>query len=232
MLSSTAIAIKGISEEPADEAGPALPYRANSVDEGDNTSNLAEIETLGLRCKEGDANAWSSLFPLVWPLLVRFVHRLYHALDEQDAEDVAQVSLEAAIKGIDTFSRRGLFRAWLFGIASQQARTLYRRKAAAKRGLTLLAPMSAANDRRDDRAISPAEALAASDRLTILHKALDELSEDDRDLVHLHFFGELTFKEIGTVRNLNPKTVCTRLTRCKGKLLNALRRSNLTRADG
>lgn len=91
--------------------------------------------------------------------------------------------------------------------------------------------MSAATDRRDERAISPADAVAANDRLTILYKALEELSDGDRDLVQLHFFGELTFREIGLVRNLNPKTVCTRLTRCKAKLLNALLRSNLRRAD-
>ena len=83
-------------------------------------SKLAEIERLGERCKDGDASAWTALFPMVWPVLVRFINRLYHSLDEQDAEDVAQASLQAAIKGIHTFSGDGLFRAWLFGIASQR----------------------------------------------------------------------------------------------------------------
>jgi DNA-directed RNA polymerase specialized sigma24 family protein len=58
------------------------------------------------------------------------------------------------------------------------------------------------------------------------------LPEEDRDLVHLHFFGELTFKEIGAVRRMNPKTVYTRGSRSKAKLLDLLIRSNLTRADG
>lgn len=193
---------------------------------------LSEIERLGERCREGDASAWTSLFPIVWPVLVTFVNRLYHSLDEQDAEDVAQASLEAAIKGIHTFSGDGLFRAWLFGIASQQARTLFRRKSASKRGLTLLVPISASTDRRDETAKSPSDATAESDRATILHRALEQLPEEDRDLVHLHFFGELTFKEIGTVRRMNPKTVYTRISRSKAKLLDLLIRSNLTRADG
>ena len=193
---------------------------------------LAEIEQLGERCKEGDASAWTALFPIVWPVLVRFVNRLYHSLDEQDAEDVAQTSLEAAIKGIRTFSGEGLFRAWLFGIASQQARALFRRKSAFKRGLTLLVPITESTDRSDETTTSPAEATAESDRATILHRALEQLSEEDRDLVHLHFFGELTFKEIGAVRKMNPKTVYTRVSRSKAKLLDLLIRSNLTRADG
>jgi RNA polymerase sigma-70 factor (ECF subfamily) len=195
-------------------------------------SNLSEIERLGERCKDGDAGAWTALFPMVWPVLVKFVNRLYHSLDEQDAEDVAQTSLQAAIKGIHTFSGDGLFRAWLFGIASQQARALFRRKSAFKRGLTLLVPISPSTDRSDETTKSPSDATAENDRAIILHRALEQLPEDDRDLIQLHFFGELTFKEIGAVRGMNPKSVYTRVSRCKAKLLDLLIRSNLTRADG
>jgi RNA polymerase sigma-70 factor (ECF subfamily) len=195
-------------------------------------STLAEIERLGERCRDGDGSAWTALFPIVWPVLVRFINRLYHSLDEQDAEDVAQVSLEAAIRGIQSFSGDGLFRAWLFGIASQQARTLFRRKSAFKRGPTLLVPISQSTDRTDDSAKSPSDATAENDRATLLHRALEQLPEEDRDLVHLHFFGELTFKEIGEVRKMNPKTVYTRISRCKAKLLDLLIQSNLTTANG
>jgi RNA polymerase sigma factor (sigma-70 family) len=195
-------------------------------------SDIAEIERLGVKCKEGDATAWTVLFPLVWPVLVRFVNRLYHALDEQDAQDVAQATLEAAITAIPTFSRRASFRAWLFAIASRQAHTLFRRKSATKRGLTLLVPISESTDRADESAKSPAETTAENDRAAILHRALEKLPEHDRDLVHLHFFGELTFREIGIVRQMNAKTVCTRVTRAKAKLLDILIQSNLTRADG
>ncbi len=193
---------------------------------------LDQIERLGQRCKEGDLAAWEALFPMVWPVLVIFINRLYHALDEQDAEDVAQTSIEAAIKGIDSFSGEGAFRAWLFGIASQQARTLYRRKSAAKRGLRLVVPIGDSTEQKDGTAKSPADATAENDRAAILHRALEQLPEDDRDLVHLHYFGELTFREIAVVRSMNPKTVCTRLTRCKAKLQALLVRLNLTRADG
>ncbi|MFL6569970.1 MAG: RNA polymerase sigma factor, partial [Chthoniobacterales bacterium] len=127
---------------------------------------------------------------------------------------------------------RGLFRAWLFGIAAQQARSMFRKKTAAKRGLTLLVPMGGSFERADDKATSPADALAVLERTRILHRAIDELPDDDRDLVHLHYFAELTFAEIALARNMNPKTVCTRLTRCKVKLLNLLEKSNLTTVDG
>lgn len=194
-------------------------------------SKFDEIERLGRRCKENDLAAWSLLFPKIWPVLVTFVHRLYHSFEQQDAEDVAQASIQAAIRAIGTFSEKGLFRAWLFGIAVRQAATFYRASSAKKRGAQLLVPSNTFEDQKDE-ARSPAEISAANDRAAILHRAINQLPEADRDLVHLHFFGELTFREIAEARNMNPKTVCTRLTRCKERLLVALARFNLTKSDG
>lgn len=219
----------GYSDVEAESAPiPLRPWQGQVVID----AKLSEIEQLGERCKGGDARAWTALFPVVWPVLVRFINRLYHSLDEQDAEDVAQTSLEAAIRGIRSFSGDGLFRAWLFGIASQQARALFRRKSALKRGPTLLVPLSHFTDRTDPASKSPSEVTAENDRATILHRALEQLSEEDRDLIHLHFFGERTFKEIGEARKMNPKTVYTRVSRSKAKLLDLLIRSNLTTANG
>ena len=190
-----------------------------------------EIEALGRRCKEGDFAAWSLLFPKIWPVLVRFVHRLYHSFEQQDAEDVAQASIEAAIRSIDTFLETGLFRAWLFGIAVRQAATFYRSSSAKKRGTRLLVPFDNCENQEDD-AKSPADVSAENDRAAILHRAISQLPESDRDLVHLHVFGELTFREIAEARNMNAKTVCTRLTRCKEKLVVSLARFDLTKSDG
>ena len=208
-------------------SSPSFKARTRSSDE-----RLSEIESLGNRCREGDISAWTCLFPLVWPVLVRFVHRLYHSFDEQDSEDVAQAALEAAIRGIYTFTGRALFRAWLFGIAAQQANTFFRRKSAAKRGFAVVVPFDRSIELRDSDEKSPAEITARNERAAILHRAIAELPEDDRDLVQLHYFGELTFKEIGELRDINPKTVCTRFSRSKARLLDLLIRSNLTKADG
>jgi RNA polymerase sigma-70 factor (ECF subfamily) len=232
MLSIAARILPGIASASAVDAESNAPRLRMESTESAGASVLPQIEDLGQRCKEGEFAAWTELFPLVWPSLVTFINRLYHSLDQQDAEDVAQTSIEAAIQGIDDFSGEGVFRAWLFGIASRQARALFRRKSAAKRDVALLVPISDARDRIDPAAKSPADATAETDRAAILHRALEQLSEDDRDLVQLHYFGELTFKEIAGVRRMNPKTVCTRITRSKQKLLDLLIRSNLTRADG
>lgn len=194
-------------------------------------TKFEEIEALGRRCKDGDLAAWSLLFPKIWPVLVTFVHRLYSSFEQQDAEDVAQASIEAAIRAIDTFSGTGLFRAWLFGIAVRQAATFYRSSSAKKRGARLVVPFLEVDDHKDDGK-SPADVSAENDRSAILHRAINQLPEADRDLVHLHFFGELTFREIAEARKMNPKTVCTRLTRCKARLLVLLSRFDLTEADG
>lgn len=212
------------------EAGDEATAVANPVMA--ERSRLEEIEMLGRRCAAGEFDAWDALFATAWPVLVTFVHRLYRSFDEQDAEDISQAALEAAIRGIHTFTGKGLFRGWLFGIAAKQAATFHRRRSARKRGIALMVPLHETIDPGDDETQSPAEISAASDRAGILHQALDELEEVDRDLVHLHFFGELTFKEIAAIRKMNAKTVCTRLTRAREKLLVILARFNLTNADG
>src|SRR5688572_30124348 len=129
-------------------------------------SKLDEIEALGRRCKDGDLAAWGLLFPKIWPLLVTFVHRLYYSFDQQDAEDIAQASIQAAIRAIGSFSEKGLFRAWLFGIAVRQAATFYRASLAKKRGAQLLVPFNDVHDCTDE-AKSPAELSAESDRAEI-----------------------------------------------------------------
>ena len=214
-----------------------LPHQADQtepdeVDTPRDDDKFARIEALGARCRHGDADAWDALFPIVWPVLVTFVHRLYRSFDEQDAEDIAQASLEAAIGGIATYCGRGGFRAWLLGIASRQAATLHRGRSARKRGLNLQVPLDPSSDHRDDAAKSAAEISAENDRSAILHGALAQLGDFDRELVHLHFFGGLTFEEIGKAQNMNPKSVCTRLTRCKRQLLALLKRSQLTSSNG
>lgn len=227
-------------------APEARPFRANGFDSSPKVAprpiedvpspatagpKFDEIEVLGRRCKNGDVAAWSLLFPKIWPVLVTFVHRLYHSFGQQDAEDVAQASIKAAIEAIDSFSGQGLFRAWLFGIAVRQAATFHRCQSAKKRGAHLLVSLDNCED-HEDGGKSPADFSAENDRAAILHRAISRLSESDRDLVHLHFFGELTFREIAEARNMNAKTVCTRLTRCKEKLLASLSHFDLTNADG
>lgn len=129
-------------------------------------------------------------------------------------------------------TRRGLFRAWLFGIAAKQASTFHRSKSARKRGRALQVPLDQLPDNVDPHGRSPGEISAENERAAILHRAIENLGELDRQLVHLHFFGELTFEQIGRATNMNPKSVCTRLTRCKRQLEMLLKRSNLTSCDG
>lgn len=207
-----------------------LPEETTKVE---SNPALAEIERLGQRCLAGEIEAWDQLFPRVWPMLVTFVHRLYGSFDEQDAEDVAQAALESAMRSVRTCTGRGLFRGWLFGIAARQASNFHRARTAQKRGAERMVPLSENHyDQRDDRAASPCEASSARDRAAILQRALEELPDEDRELIQLHFFAELTCEEIGQARRLHPKAVASRLHRSRQALLVLLRRLHLTSHDG
>lgn len=208
------------------------PWLANGVEPAPRGAALDDIELLGRRCRAGEVAAWEELFPRVWPVLVTFVHRLYGRFERADAEDVAQLTLEAALRSARSFSGRGSFRGWLFGIATRQASNHHRVLGAAKRGAARLEPLGDETDAPAAEGLTPAEALSARERAEILDRALLELPASDRELVQLRFFGDLTCEEIGQLCQLNAKTVATRLHRARQALLVLLRRHHLTSHDG
>ncbi|MBS0658530.1 MAG: sigma-70 family RNA polymerase sigma factor [Verrucomicrobia bacterium] len=221
-------------------AAPALtplaaffePWWSPNATERAGDRALDEIEALGLRCRAGEAAAWEELFPQIWPLLVRFVHRLYGSFEAADAEDVAQLTLEAAMRSAGTFSGRGPFRGWLFGIAARQASNHHRALTATKRGAGRVEPLNLEVELHASTQPAPDEILSARERAEILHEALEDLPPTERELIQLRFFGDLSCEEIAQVCRLHPKNVATRLHRARRALLVHLRRRHLTRHDG
>jgi RNA polymerase sigma-70 factor (ECF subfamily) len=59
-----------------------------------------------------------------------------------------------------------------------------------------------------------------------LETALDELSDSERELVHLWAWEQLEPREIAVVIDATPNAVSLRLTRVKQKLANSLQRQN------
>ena len=81
-----------------------------------------------------NAEVWARFVERYRPLILAAVSR--HGIPGQDAEDVAQASLETFFRayGEGQYDReRGRLRAWLFGIVHSQARTWRRRARAAPR---------------------------------------------------------------------------------------------------
>jgi RNA polymerase sigma factor (sigma-70 family) len=133
--------------------------------------------------------------------------------DPVAAEDVTALAFERAYRRRTTFDRRrGVERAWLFGIARNAALDELRRR---KRVAGLLV------DPEDVSAPSVADGAEVALRRTAVRSAIAALNAREREIVALKFHGGLTNGEIGRVLGLSETATGTLLYRTMEKLRRA-----------
>jgi RNA polymerase sigma factor (sigma-70 family) len=133
--------------------------------------------------------------------------------DPVAAEDVTALAFERAYRRRTTFDRRrGVERAWLFGIARNAALDELRRR---KRVAGLLV------DPEDVSAPSPADGAEVALRRTVVRSAIAALNGREREIVALKFHAGLTNGEIGRVLGLSETAAGTLLYRTMEKLRRA-----------
>ena len=135
-------------------------------------------------------------------------------LDLHLSEDVAQESFAIASRNLRTLQDPGRFGAWL--------RTIVRRAAAkAKRkriSHQLLEP--------DKLPIASAEAGAGGDKEQEVKEAVAKLSEGARELIHLHYFAQLSYDEISKLLGLTPNAIHGKLQRARRRLRELIQASS------
>jgi len=141
--------------------------------------------------------------PRVYGLLLRMVGR------REVAEDLMQETLLRAFRGLDAYRPEGKFRAWIFHIALNQARDWIRRQQ--RRPLVSDGPPPAAD-------APPEGAAIARERDRRIQQALARLSEPDREVLLMRYYGDMTFKDIARARGEPLGTVLARAHRALKKL--------------
>jgi RNA polymerase sigma-70 factor (ECF subfamily) len=120
----------------------------------------------------------------------------------------------------EAFRNRGSFdpafpdaRPWLLGIATNLLRHHYRAESARLRAVERAASMASTAARDDPDARLDAEMTAR-----VLAASLQQLSPDERDIVLLFAWADLTYAEIAAALSLPIGTVRSRLHRIRGRL--------------
>jgi len=133
--------------------------------------------------------------------------------DPAAAEDVTALAFERAYRRRGTFDRRrGVERAWLFGIARNAALDELRRR-------TRVAALVV--DPEDVAAPSVADGAEVALRRTAVRSAIAALNGREREIVALKFHGGLTNGEIGRVLGISETAAGTLLYRTMEKLRRA-----------
>jgi RNA polymerase sigma-70 factor, ECF subfamily len=184
----------------------------------------AEAELIA-RCCRGDAEAWDQLFDLHYAPTGRFLFQLSPGFSAEDVEELCQEVFLAVIRHLAQFQGGSRLQTWIFRIATNKARDHRERIRAAKRGGGQLALSLDAEDpvtglRLDppSEAPGPDGELARREQFAGLHASLATLGEPCREIIELRYFGDLSYEELSTELELNPKTVSSRLSKCLDKL--------------
>lgn len=186
-------------------------------------SALSEAELLR-GCRKGDADAWNELFDRHYAAAGRFVQQISSGFTREDVEEICQDTFLTVIKSIFGFQGQSQFQTWLFRIAANKAHDFLERQQAAKRGGGRI-PVSLQAEDPDGFTLDPPSptpgpdlALANAENVTLLHAAIEHLGTPCREVIELRYFADLSYDEIATALELNPKTVSSRLSKCLDRL--------------
>jgi RNA polymerase sigma factor (sigma-70 family) len=160
-------------------------------------------EVLMTRYVDGDPAAFDELFRRYAPLVLNLMRK--HVGSEDDARDIAQLTFLHLHRARKDFRQGNKLRPWLMTIAFNLRREHFRRKGRRPEHALEL-------DGVRDPAVEPTP-ISMSDSAFRVREALKHLNEDQREVITLHWFSELSFKEIADVVGASVSAVKVRAHR-------------------
>jgi len=147
---------------------------------------------LMLAVRHGELDALGELFERHHGPLYGFLTKLTN--DRSAAEDIAQIVFQRILKYRHTYRDEGRFTTWMYHLARRCAVDHYRK---AQKTPTAIDPADL-HHHADDQ--PPADQSASTrDDHEVLHHALNRLDRDDREILLLSRFQELSFSEIASI---------------------------------
>lgn len=154
--------------------------------------DIRSDHALMVAVRDGELDALGELFERHHPRLFGFLVKLMG--DRPAAEDVAQTVFQRMLKYRHTYRDDGSFTAWMYHLARRCAADHFRRTNAAPRATDPVDLGLHADDRPH-----AGQHAAARDDQALLHTALQKLDRDDREVLLLSRFQDLSFAEIAAI---------------------------------
>jgi RNA polymerase sigma-70 factor, ECF subfamily len=144
--------------------------------------------------------------------------------DYQEANDCSQEIFIKVLKSIKKFRFESSFSTWLYRIAINTCKN--RLKSSAYRWKKKTVPLENPESSKDGNlsyeiqngSLSPANQLEKKERLMMIQKAINALSEEQNRVIVLRDIQGLSYQEISDVTGLNLGTVKSRLARARTAL--------------
>jgi RNA polymerase sigma-70 factor (ECF subfamily) len=164
------------------------------------------------RAQRGDAHAYEELVTAYQGIAFRTAYVI--ARNAADAEEAAQDGFVKAWRALGRFREGAPFRPWLLRIVANEASN--RRRSAGRRAS--LALRAAAEEPSGGAAPSPEAALLTSEQRATLLAAVEELPDEQRDVVALRYFLDLSEAEVAETLAIPQGTVKSRTARALERL--------------
>ncbi|HEX9188556.1 MAG TPA: sigma-70 family RNA polymerase sigma factor [Vicinamibacteria bacterium] len=180
-------------------------------------------EELVEACQAGEASAFDVLVGR-WEDRIRGA--AYRFLgSEEEARDVAQEAFLKAYRSLAGFKREARFSSWLYQIATNLCRDRLRRRKT--RATVSLEELDGGGPAMVETRPGADDLLLARDLARAVRLAVESLPEEQREVVILKEYQDLTFLEIAQALDVPVSTVKTRLYRGLGQLRRRLEREGV-----
>ncbi len=148
-----------------------------------------------LLSKDNISVLWDDVTPKLYGYLVNVLH------DRNLAEDILQTTWLKAIQALPSFKDRtgASFSSWLFAIARNECKQYWRKS---NREVSFDPEM------HDKEVIESKE-----ENRIFVEQILAQFSENDRELIRLHYIADLSLGDIAKILKINPITVRVRMHR-------------------
>ena len=171
-------------------------------------------QALVARHRSGDPEAFREL-------VVRYQRPIYNAAfrvlgNAADAADITQDVFLRISQHIDEYDAEHKFFSWVYRIALNQAINLARRNWREE-------PLDDGDALEGDGATDPERSVQRAELTAGVQGALLKLRVDDRAVLALRHFSELSYREIGEVLSIDEKTVKSRLFEARLRMRELLR---------
>ncbi|MBE7037161.1 MAG: sigma-70 family RNA polymerase sigma factor [Ruminococcaceae bacterium] len=172
------------------------------------------------KAQEGDVEAFEQLIRDYEKRILNYCFRMMGNLS--DAEDAAQEVFVKIFRFIDSFNGQSSFSTWLYRIASNVCLDLLRK---AKRQPKDTVSIYQENDEGEEYSIAiedtepdPYERAQLSEAQKVLKEALNQLSDEHKQVIILRDIEGLSYEEIAEAMGTAPGTVKSRINRARQML--------------
>jgi len=164
-------------------------------------SDSADI--LCQRAKEGDVAAASELVTVFYQRIFAYLRRL--SGNDEDAADLTQKTFARTWQSLASYQKRSRVSTWLHGIAHHVYLDWSRKRSVGD------ARSDEWWESQSDHSPTPFETAAEREMAHQLYRWVDELDEEKKQAVHLHYYQNLTLNETAEALGVAASTVKYRL---------------------